>query len=248
MSEATASGSSQRYGIALALLIASMVWVMAIGDGSDPERFVALVLQIMALRATMNAAGISAGLRTPFAVLFAAAIAAGIVVVAADGDTVTYLRSAILVLVVATIPAVAFGVLRQVRRDVSITVHTMIGVLCVYLLMAISFAYLFAVIGEVGSEPFFSQGEEWNQLADYLYYSLITITTVGMGDLTPASDLGRSLTAAEALIGQIYMVTIVAVIVANIGRTKTPKTVQAFRGGEPGSEEQGSGVPERGDG
>jgi hypothetical protein len=248
MSEATPHSSSQRYGVALGLLIAAMVWVIAIGEGNDVERFVALLLQILALRATLNAAGISSGLRTPFAVLFALAIAAGVVLVAVDGDTVTYLRSAILILVCATIPAVAFGVLRQVRQDVSITVHTMIGVLCVYLLMAISFAYTFAVIGEVGGEPFFNQGEQWNQIADYLYYSLITITTVGMGDLTPATDLGRSLTAAEALIGQIYMVTVVAVIVANIGRSKTPGTVRAFRGtpAEPGDHE--SDVQERGDG
>jgi hypothetical protein len=207
-----------------------MVWVIAIGDGSGVERLIALVLQVLALWATLSAAGISVGLRTPFTLMFSAAIAAGVFLVAIGGDTATFLRSSILILVVATIPAVAFGVLRQVRRDVTITVHTMIGVLCVYLLMAISFAYVFAVIGEVGEKPFFTQGEQWNQIADYLYYSLTTITTVGMGDLTPATDLGRSLTAAEALIGQIYMVTIVAVIVSNIGRTRDPAKVRAMRG------------------
>jgi hypothetical protein len=44
-----------------------------------------------------------------------------------------------------------------------------------------------------------------------------------MGDLTPATQLGRALTGAEALIGQIYMVTVVAVIVGNLGRSRSPR-------------------------
>lgn len=215
--------ATQRYGVALALLLVSMVYVIAMPEGGW-QRLVALVLQIAALHATLTAAGMDRRLRVPFDLLFGGAIAAGLILELIGNDPgAGYMRTVILLLVVVAIPVVGFGVLRQVREDVSITVHTMIGVLCVYLLMAISFAYLFAVIGELGSEPFFNQGAQWNDLSDYLYYSLITITTVGMGDLTPATDLGRSLTAAEALIGQIYMVTIVAVIVANIGRKRSPK-------------------------
>jgi hypothetical protein len=215
------SSPTPRYALALALLLASMVYVIAAPE-SEWQRLLSLVLQVAALHVTLSAAGMDRRLRLPFALLFGGAIAAGFVFeLVGDSSGAGYIRTVILVLVAAVIPVVGFGVLRQVRQDVSITVHTMIGVLCVYLLMSIFFAYLFAVIGELGNSPFFSQGAQWNDLSDYLYFSLTTITTVGMGDLSPATDLGRSLTAAEALIGQIYMVTVVAVIVSNIGHKRS---------------------------
>ena len=96
----------------------------------------------------------------------------------------------------------------------------MMGVLCIYLLMGLAFASGFARIEGVGNEPFFRSGDGSETLSNYLYFSLTTITTAGLGDFAPRGDLGRSLTAAEALIGQIYLVTVVAVIVANLGRKR----------------------------
>ena len=105
----------------------------------------------------------------------------------------------------------------------------MMGVLCAYLLMMSVFAYTYAVIGEFGSEPFFNQGEQWNQIGrlpllqpDHDHDGRHRRPHPG------GRDLGRSLTAAEALIGQIYMVTVVAVIVTNLGRTRViPEAVEA---------------------
>ena len=52
--------------------------------------------------------------------------------------------------------------------------------------------------------------------ADFLYFSFITLTTVGYGDLTAADNLGRSVAVLEALTGQVYLVTIVALLVGNL--------------------------------
>ena len=57
-------------------------------------------------------------------------------------------------------------------------------------------------------------------ISDYLYFSFATLTTVGYGDLAAATDLGRSVAIAEALIGQIYLVTVVAVIVGSLSRRR----------------------------
>ena len=62
--------------------------------------------------------------------------------------------------------------------------------------------------------------------SDYLYFSYVTLTTTGFGDLTAESDLGRTFVVVEALFGQIYLVTIVALIVSNLrpgaARDRTP--------------------------
>ena len=54
---------------------------------------------------------------------------------------------------------------------------------------------------------------------DYLYFSLVTLATLGYGDLSASSSLGRMLSVTEALAGQLYLVSIVAVLVSNIGTT-----------------------------
>ena len=129
-----------------------------------------------------------------------------------------FVRLSTFALVVIATPVIGWGLIRQVKERGMITTHTMMGVLCIYLLMSLAFASAFGAIASVTGDPFFQQGAAAGTTNNYLYYSLTTITTVGMGDFSPATNLGRSLTAAEALIGQIYVITVVAVIVGNLGR------------------------------
>jgi hypothetical protein len=66
---------------------------------------------------------------------------------------------------------------------------------------------------------FFSQGVAATA-SRCLYFSFTTLTTVGYGDLTAASNLGHTLAVSEALLGQVYLVTVVSVIVGNLGRRR----------------------------
>ena len=56
-----------------------------------------------------------------------------------------------------------------------------------------------------------------------MYFSFITMATVGYGDLTPRGGLGRALAVIEGLLGQIYLVTAVAALVGNLGQTRAPR-------------------------
>ena len=69
---------------------------------------------------------------------------------------------------------------------------------------------------------FFAQGMQ--PTTTYLYFSYITLATIGYGDFTPAHTAGRFLAVAEGLMGQLYLVTILAVIVSNLGRQRKPPT------------------------
>ncbi len=216
-------GIAERYGLALLLLVAALVYSIAVPDG-EWRRLLATLLQFAALFATLGAAEVNRRVMRLVGVVLILTLLAGFVQAGFGNDaSPTFVRFCVLVILVASLPMLAVGLIRQVRSDQKVSLQTMMGVLCAYLLLMSSFAYAYAVIGDLGSEPFFSQGAQWDSLGDYIYFSLITITTVGFGDLTPATDLGRSLTAAEALIGQIYVVTVVAVIVSNLGRTGSPR-------------------------
>ena len=100
-----------------------------------------------------------------------------------------------------------------------IDLTTVAGALCVYLLAGLFFSYLFWIIGEFDA-PFFVQTSTPNSV-DFVYFSFVTIATLGYGDLTPHGDLGRMLAATEAIIGQLYLVSAVALLIGNLGRTRT---------------------------
>jgi hypothetical protein len=118
-------------------------------------------------------------------------------------------------------PAVALGVVRDLRSSQVVRVQAVMGVLSLYMLIGMLFAFVFGAIDRLGGEPFFADGTPAT-VAKCLYYSFTTLTTVGYGDLAARSDLGHTLSILEALTGQIYLVTVVALIVSNLGRPAGP--------------------------
>ena len=110
--------------------------------------------------------------------------------------------------------AIAWSIVRRRHIDV----QTVLGALCIYVLLGMFWAFAFAAIGAFGSDPFFAQ-EASPTSASYLYFAYVTLTTVGYGDLTASGNLGRALAVLDALLGQIYLVTVVALLVSQLGRT-----------------------------
>ena len=127
-------------------------------------------------------------------------------------------RGVTLTFVVLTPVAVIIGLGHQLREDGVVTLQSMFAGLCIYLLIAIAFSAAFGVLDNVG-DPFFADGRA-GTTANLLYYSFVTMTTTGYGDFIPATEGGRALSVTEALVGQIYLVTVVALIVANLGRRR----------------------------
>jgi hypothetical protein len=85
------------------------------------------------------------------------------------------------------------------------------------LLVGLFFAFLFRFTASVGLGPFFASTDRASD-ADYLYFSFSTLATLGYGDLVARTNLGRMLAVTEALFGQMYLVTVVALLVSNFGR------------------------------
>jgi hypothetical protein len=96
-----------------------------------------------------------------------------------------------------------------------IDVRTVLGAVCIYVLLGMLYAFLYAAIDALSSGPFFVQTAHATT-PDFLYFSYITQTTVGYGDFTAQGDLGRALAVLEAMGGQLYLVTIIAVLVSRL--------------------------------
>jgi hypothetical protein len=114
----------------------------------------------------------------------------------------------VVLLVTATLPITLSRILRHRR----VTYETVLGALCAYILIGLLFAFLYLAVDEVREGPFFAQGSEHAQ-SEYLYFSFVSLTTLGFGDLTPTTGLPQALTALEALLGSVFLVTLVARLV-----------------------------------
>jgi voltage-gated potassium channel Kch len=130
-----------------------------------------------------------------------------------EDDTITIVSSALFVLLLMITPMVML--VRLLLRP-KITVDTMAGALAAYLQIGLFFGALYRFVGLVETQQFFVQGPANG--FDYMYFSFITMTTVGYGDFTPATTTGQTLAVLEAIIGQVFLVTVVALIVSNLGR------------------------------
>lgn len=207
------------YGLLLLLIVSTLIFELA-----SPEGELTHVVTILLLGGTFLASLWASQARTW--ILRAGTVGVTLFTVgaaitfAASGEVDdTGARVTALCLVTLAPVAIAHGIVRHFRAERRVTVQMMFGVLCIYLLIGSLFAFAFGVIDGVGSTPLFGADVQ-GTTSDYLYFSFTTMTTTGYGDLAAATDLGRAFAIAEQLIGQIYLVTIVAVIVGNLGRAR----------------------------
>ena len=122
----------------------------------------------------------------------------------------TYLLPVAL-LVTATLPIT----LNRIIHHRQVTSETVLGALCVYVLIGLLFVFLYGVLAKLGSGDFFAQGTDGTRSLR-LYFSFVTLATLGYGDYTAANELGRTLAVVEALFGQLYLVTVIAVLVSRM--------------------------------
>lgn len=111
----------------------------------------------------------------------------------------------------------AVTIVSYVRRQAQVTQDMIFGALCAYLLLGLgwAFAYSFLALLEPGSFSMAASGQTstGDVLPDFFYYSFVTLTTLGYGDITPVGPVARSFSTLEAVIGQIYLAVLVARLV-----------------------------------
>ena len=102
---------------------------------------------------------------------------------------------------------------RILQHD-EVSLQTLFGALSAYLMIGLIFASWYAALQTVGNGTLFAGTHDANGKT-LQYFSFITLTTTGYGDFVPATDLARAVAVLEALIGQIFLATLVARLVAS---------------------------------
>jgi hypothetical protein len=121
-------------------------------------------------------------------------------------------------LIAATCGVIVFGIGDQH----GVNFQSVLGALCIYLMIGLLYAFAYGAIAAFQSGPFFAQGTD-GTASIRLYFSVVSLATVGYGDYTAATDLGRTVAGSEGLLGQVYLVTVVAVIVSRL-RPRSART------------------------
>ena len=210
------TGGRVRYGL---LLVATGLSVAVQGtvDPGPVQQVVVTALAGASLVLAFHAARLPPPLVRAAAALAATALAVALVRATTGdiGDGAARAMNAALVALGP--PAVAVGLVRNLRATGEVRIEAVFGVLSLYVLIGMAFGFAYGAIDLFDDEPFFADGNTAT-VAHCLYFSLTTLATVGYGDFVARSDLGHTLAVSEALIGQIYLVTVVSLIVSNLGR------------------------------
>jgi len=209
MERASSLARQPKYGLLLAVLIFSYLLSASASGTWVGVVQVALFLWIAAL--AVRTAHVSRGV----ALLAIAVVTAGSAIVAALvlADPTAPVQGA-----ASTWKAVvlAFAVVLTVSRVITqpkVTIQSIYGALSAYMIMGLMFAACYGALDKFGGGSFFANGQPGN-LQTFQYFSFTTLTTLGYGDFTAAQSGGRAVAVLEAMLGQVFLATLVARLVS----------------------------------
>jgi hypothetical protein len=205
--------SSHSYGFVLIVVLCSVFFIALAPDGPVASTILVLIESITLVTALWTS-GVAELRSTPIAVLLVIAMLAALL--AAFGDA-TALRGTLAivdaVLVASAIVVIARGAIDQGE----VNLQSLRAAISIYLLLGLLFVFIYSAAAALGSGPFFQQGTDGTTALRF-YFSFVTLATLGYGDYTPAGNGGHLLAVAEAILGQLYLVIVIALVVSNFGR------------------------------
>lgn len=202
-----------RYGGVLLLTLAIAIFALIAQDGGAVR-----TIELFAAGATLLVAVLTS--RAPAATRRLAGAGVGVVVLiggltaafVGPHPALTFAGTA--VLLAATAGVILAGLVRLVIGR-GVVLQAVFGALAVYMLVGLVFAFLIGTLATAESGPYFASGTDATQNAR-VYFSFTALTTTGFGDYTAATRAGRALVVLEMLMGQLYLVTVIATLMGNL--------------------------------
>jgi Ion channel len=200
-----------RYGFVLLMLTAAMITAI-VAPPTAWGRALSTLLQLLAVAAALSRAAVSRRLLGVAVVVGVVAAVSGVADLVFGGR---YSLGISQLAAAALLTLVPVAIIAEFLRNFHVTAQSVMAALCIYLVFGMFFASLAYAISALSGKPYFV-GKPTADSSDYLYFSYITLATVGYGDYVPGLPSGRALAVLEALTGQLYLVTVVALLVANL--------------------------------
>lgn len=134
--------------------------------------------------------------------------------------TLTFIAISLSLFFLVTSTAVAFN---SVFFSRNINLNHLMGASCIYLLLGIIWAILYANLYFISQSSFTGLSSQVTRLhfSEFMYYSYVTLTTLGFGDITPVSPLAKTLSFMQAVTGQLYLTIMVAGLIGKALQTKS---------------------------
>src|SRR5262245_35669905 len=206
--------ASHGYGWVLLLIVCTFFFAAAAPDETW-ARSVYSLLEVATLVLALWTSGVTRDLRvgTVLAAIGIAVATIALVDSSATAQGAVWIVNVVLVVAIMLVIALGIADQREVNRQ-SVT-----GAVSAYVLIGMVFTFVYGAAAALGAGPFFAQGTD-GSTSVRLYFSYVTLATLGYGDYTPAGNFGHTAAIVEALFGQLYLVTVVALLVGNVGKRR----------------------------
>lgn len=197
------------FGLVFGLVLLTYVLASLLGNHGWSS-----VILALATSATSVVALVSAHVRPGFVrgSIWLAALTVALAALSAAVDDQTILNIASLVQISLLTVAMA-AVLWRVVSSAEVGSRTILGAISVYTVLGILFTFAYGTIDRIQGGPFF-EGVAHPESSDFLFFSYTTLTTTGYGNLVPGGQPGRMISGLEMMLGQIFLVTLVAGLVS----------------------------------
>ena len=197
------------FGLVLGLVLLTYVLTSLLGN-----RGWSAVVLTLATSATSIVALISSHVRAGFvrATIWLSALTVALAAIAATSGDRVWLNLASVVQIGLLTVAMA-AVLRRVVTTAEVGSRTILGAISVYTVLGILFTFAYGTIERIQGGAFF-EGVPHPDGSDFLFFSYTTLTTTGYGNLVPGGQPGRMIAGLEMMLGQIFLVTLVAGLVS----------------------------------
>jgi hypothetical protein len=206
----TDAAAAYRYGVVFLLVFAAVVFIILTPDtaGSRAVAFATVDAALLVVVVTSRERSAVRRRRLAVGGLVAILLTLGIAVGLIARDASFLLTG----LATLALPVTLVRGLLRLTREQGVTGQAVAGALAIYLLVGLAFASAIGFVAAVGPHYFFAQGTN-GTASQNVYYSFTVMTTTGFGDLTAAHSAGRALAVMEMLVGQLYLVTVIGILI-----------------------------------
>ena len=213
-----------RFGVVLFFVIATIVVSSLVNVDSYGDSLLAHAMSGLALITASRAVGMRRRGRrvvtvvVVFAIGVLAALSLAEVLVGLSGLGPVEPREAdpLWVLLVIVVPVI---VIRRISRHQVVGGRTVLGAVTAYLQIGVAYAALFQAVEVWSAQPPFGEPQESSA---FTYLSMTTMSTLGIGDIAPTTEVARLLVSSEAVLGQVFLVTVVAIVVSQFAGHRKP--------------------------